>query len=292
MIVEPIEPAGQEPREPGKDVPVSFAGIILRALSRRGAGKAIPIPRTHRAEAARVSAAVERLNARIAACDISGVAKPTFRRVFIHSLELGGRYAAQGGFSHRSKARRSAIRIDGEPVAEVDICASQATIFLALTDAQSVTPGRDLYDFEGLPREAVTRLIVSSLGRGFVARQWGPREPAAVRAVNIKRVQRNLFRRHPSFQSIRAALPTQMAEAIPEALRLLAVGQRLTFIEAAIVTSALERMASEGVVALPLHDAVLVPRGTEEAARDALRLAFMDLTGVEPTLRVSEDGRV
>jgi hypothetical protein len=58
------------------------------------------------------------------------------------------------------------------------------------------------------------------------------------------------------------------------------VGFRLMFTESQILLAALARLMAQGVVALPLHDAVLVRRDHAEIARRELEAVALGVCGV------------
>ena len=54
----------------------------------------------------------------------------------------------------------------------------------------------------------------------------------------------------------------------------------------------MDRLAAEGVTAIPLHDALIVPASGAEAAKRALEEAFVEQLGARPRVVVKhQDGR-
>ena len=65
------------------------------------------------------------------------------------------------------------------------------------------------------------------------------------------------------------------------------VGMELMFEESEVMVALLLRLKAEGVVALPLHDGILVPCDRVEAAEVAMREVFRERTGLEAVVEVA-----
>jgi hypothetical protein len=65
-----------------------------------------------------------------------------------------------------------------------------------------------------------------------------------------------------------------------------AAGQYVAGVESSGMVATLEALMDRGVIALPLHDAVLVPRSAAEVALEALREGYAGVVGVPPRFRV------
>ena len=106
----------------------------------------VPLPLdADRDREAAMCEAVERLNAAVAGVEIRGCPGIAFQRRFQHSLDFGGRhYAVGGGYQTMPEAERLKITMDGAPVCEVDVAASQLTVLLGLPGRRELPEG-DLY---------------------------------------------------------------------------------------------------------------------------------------------------
>jgi hypothetical protein len=65
-------------------------------------------------------------------------------------------------------------------------------------------------------------------------------------------------------------------------------GQHLTFRESEVIEGAIGYVQAANSVALPLHDALIVPVSGVEAARRGLEGAFSVLIGVQPRINVKD----
>ena len=262
--------------------------VVLRALKvQRGRfweedddGAQLPIPAQWADEVARLKQGVERLNERVAAASVRGAIPPVFRRTFRHDLRLGGRFYTM------LKADRAAMTIGGEPAVEVDISASQPTIFLARTDPMRLSDRPGLYDFEGFPSRACKEFIVQSFGAGRLIKGWSTRTPDDVRTTSVKALGGAVVDRFPSMEHITQILPDDLTAGLEGAQRDRAAGQHLVFLESQVVAEAMERLATVGVVALPLHDALVVPASGAEEAQRVLEEVFVEQFGVRPVVKV------
>lgn len=229
------------------------------------------------------------LNAHVAAADIRGCLRPAFRRSFTHSLTFGGRLYAVGAGSYQEapQKERLAIRINGEPVAEVDIHASQLSVLLALTGAKGL-PTEDLYATCGVGRDAAKHCVVQTLGAGRFLRKWANETPAEVKDTPLRPVQDAVRATYRALATLPAAVPPELLHRVPEGRFPWAAGQFLTFVESSIVVDALTYLMAWGVVGLPVHDSVLVPRSAVALAQAGLAEASTRRLGFALRTKVVE----
>jgi hypothetical protein len=171
-----------------------------------------------------------------------------------------------GGFwLNLKKSRRAGIRIDGEAVVDLDY----KSMFprLAYAHVKAVPPMEDLYDVEELRgyRSGVKLAMSVFMFNKGIKRQWpksmglgvGNDEDAACVVLpaadydgllpskewTVKKVKDVLIRRHPP-----------LADCFN-----IGLGHRLMFMESELLVSVLLKLKDLGIVALPMHDGVLVP---------------------------------
>ncbi len=261
-----------------------------RTASRIGQRKRVSavLPESQEETLEVMRAAVAALNAHVASADIRGCLAPAFRRTFKHALTFGGRLNAVGADRYQiaSKEERAAITISGEPVAEVDIHASQLCILLALTGTRSLPPG-DLYACGGLPRDPVKDCVVQTIGAGRFLRRWSDRTPAASKAIPLRVVQNALRASYPALGDLPAAVPPAILSGVPKASIDWAAGQYLVFLESEIVGDALAYLMARGVIGLPVHDSILVPRSAVGLAQAGLGEASTRRLGLPLRTKVS-----
>lgn len=173
--------------------------------------------------------------------------------------------------------RLAKITINGEPVSEFDVKASHLSIMHGLLGLP--LPDGDPYDIPGVPRAVVKAWITATLGKGSPVRRWAARalrrdrELGSHDAMSVGRLicARFPFLRNPA-RNVAPAAQLDRLEHIARPERLLT--HRLMAIEAAAITGAMHVLRSRGVLALPIHDSLLVPRSGVGYAGGALDSAF------------------
>ncbi len=185
-------------------------------------------------------------------------------------FDLGGRLF--GAFWHTlsRERRRASLRLQGEPIAEVDFNALFVRLAYGQLGAQ--LPAHlhaDPYAIEGFPKQHR-----AGLKKALNALLFADGE--------LKRLPPDIIQDLPSGWSIR-----RLREAILQAHPVLhqVIGSRigfgLMFTESVILMAAMARMRDAGLCALPLHDAVLVPRSQAEEARLILMAVGGKVSGIE-----------
>lgn len=228
-------------------------------------------------ETARYRAEMRTLNARIAAADISfddSILGPTeaipdltdrsMRRIFTHgSFESGGRLANGFWLSMKNVRRLEGLAIDGEEVVRADYGQIGPRIAYAL--AEAIAPQGDLYDVPGLSgcREGVKKVINAAL---FATKP-------------LSRHPRGTAERLPEgpFEGIMAAI--QRAHPALASVFSVGIGHRVQFIESQVLLRALAILGDQGVTGLPVHDAIIAPRGRVGDVEKAMKGAFREVVG-------------
>ncbi len=224
---------------------------------------------------------IRRLNAHVATAAISGCAFPAFERVFHGDTRIYGRITALGPetFQNITKASRADITINGEHTVEVDAKASQLTIFVAMT-GRTVSLPHDPYDLPGLQRAAVKAFCVQTFGTGRVPGRWSDTAKPEVRAVKLREVRDAVLAAYPALADPTTILPPDLQASPPPQGIGWASGQFLVWRESEALSAALEDLETKGVVALPLHDGLIVPKSAAAVARQALADAYASALGV------------
>lgn len=233
---------------------------------------------------------VEAVNGAMDGATFTGCRPPRFFRAFRGDLLLGGRFYCPGGSGNPQTMRqgdRRAIRINGEDTAELDMQASQLVILAAW--AGFAMPEGDPYGLEGVRRDAVKAYIVQTLGNGRTPRTWGRRTPPDIReAVRLTDVRDALtarfpFLRDPVSTGVRRAAGLDELDHLAPPAHLLT--HRLQNIEAQAVSLAMRTLRQLSVPCIPVHDSLIVPASSAEAARGALADACQDTFGAVPLIR-------
>jgi hypothetical protein len=193
------------------------------------------------------------------------------RRIFNNSnFAKGGRL--YGGFwqAMPSDERQELILIEGDWCVELDYGQMSLAILYGLTGAKP--PEGDLYDLstQGIPtsyRKGIKTVIQALINSSKVPTKM----PKGVRKLipsryNIKDILEAVARKHP-------AIYPQMTSGI---------GMLLFRKESDILVDVLETLRSEGIVALPVHDAVIVMDGHHLQATKIMKEVFEGHTGITP----------
>jgi hypothetical protein len=255
------------------------------------------------AEARNLRKEVAELNAHFAAHKLEGARHIGWVRKFHgvssdkYMLNRGGRLYSQPpmpatNYQSMPQERRLELRMDGEPVSEIDISASYLTIFYAahgkrieMNDAYSNIVGPDALD-----RAIVKFWINASFGNSSLIAKWSPNLKKAFAkryredgwTIDSKKYPARLVRektleRHP----LLAQWGTKVAPNMPWNWG------HLMFTESRVVISTMLRLAREhNIPAAPVHDSLIVPRSKEVIAYRILDEQFTKMIGVKPTLKV------
>ena len=193
------------------------------------------------------------------------------RRIFNNSdFAQGGRL--YGGFwqAMSSDEREEHILIEGDCCVELDYGQMSLAILYGLTGTKP--PEGDLYDLsaEGIPtdyRKGIKTVIQALINSSKVPTKM----PKGVRKLipsryTIKDILEAVARKHP-------AIYPQMTSGI---------GMQLFRKESDILVDVLETLWSEGIVALPVHDAVIVMDEHHLQATKIMKEVFEGHTGITP----------
>jgi len=193
------------------------------------------------------------------------------RRIFNNSdFAQGGRL--YGGFwqAMSSDEREEHILIEGDCCVELDYGQMSLAILYGLTGTKP--PEGDLYDLsaEGIPtdyRKGIKTVIQALINSSKVPTKM----PKGVRKLipsryTIKDILEAVARKHP-------AIYPQMTSGI---------GMQLFRKESDILVDVLETLRSEGIVALPVHDAVIVMDEHHLQATKIMKEVFEGHTGITP----------
>jgi hypothetical protein len=193
------------------------------------------------------------------------------RRIFNNSdFAQGGRL--YGGFwqAMSSDERQEHILIEGDCCVELDYGQMSLAILYGLTGTKP--PEGDLYDLsaEGIPtayRKGIKTVIQALINSSKVPTKM----PKGVRKLipsryTIKDILEAVARKHP-------AIYPQMTSGI---------GMQLFRKESDILVDVLEALRSEGIVALPVHDAVVVRDDISDKAKAVMKDIFRGHTGITP----------
>jgi hypothetical protein len=178
------------------------------------------------------------------------------------------------------EAERLKMTINGEPVAEIDIKASQLTIYHAMV-GEPLEGSSDPYASAGIERQIAKQWVVASFGNGKPATRW----PSKMIEDYKKETGKDLGK------VVKATdVASKMLHAFPALKKLEEHSElwaQLQYREAeAIVGTMLILMREHSVPSLSMHDGIIVPRSRADLAKGVLTREFRRVVGVEPMLTV------
>ena len=251
--------------------------IILRQRKRHPTATAEPQEYEDTDETIRMRAELRSINEGLERANISidlqtqNTKNRRLRRIFNNSdFGEGGRL--YGGFwqTMKSEERLEHILIDDDFCCELDYGQMSLAILYGLTD--NVPPDGDLYDLSdcGIPNEYRKGLKI--VIQGVINNNKLPeRMPKGARkhlpkAVTIATVLRAIEEKHPKIFPMMTS----------------GIGMQLFRKESDILVSVLVALKDKGIVALPIHDAVVVTTERSEETKEIMKRVFRAHTGITP----------
>jgi len=201
-------------------------------------------------------------------------------------LTDGGRLYAEGGsYQLLNSAKRLQIKIDDEPVAEVDITASHFTLIClvaSMLDARviPVDSKEDPYRIKGIPRAVVKQWIIAYSAKLKPLIRWSTDSVGKLREKHInladypvKDVGKVIVSKYPFLETLTSATVTwgylQRREA-----------------DAIIMT--MQRLSQEhDVPAYPVHDSLIVKRSDVPLVKRIMKESFESGIGFTPVLKAN-----
>lgn len=184
----------------------------------------------------------------------------SLRRIFNNKdWQHGGRLAGGFWMSMERTDRFERIRIDGEPIADVDY--QQLFPRLAYVRARAEQPEGDIYDIssDGTGRAGWKKLMNAMLFADGRLKNW-PEET---------------LQHFPDGTKLRDAVGMLAEKHRPiEHLFGTGLGFQLMRIESDMLIEVITQLFRMGVTALPIHDAVLVAESQAAVAEEAMQAAF------------------
>ena len=244
------------------------------------------IPGKHEAAAARLGKFVRTYNAALKDVVVaygSMPIDPYLHRVFNGSMSLGGRFY---GSAHQTmkKQYRQRITIDGEPTVELDYSALHPNLLLWRTGgALSADPYTEIAGKAGITRELVKALLLRLINSENVSdfcrvvtssgNESKKAEAEAGRAEDwfIPDVPTG-YKGADFVEAVEAAFPTLTGSFGGT------IGLELQGIDSKLMADLLAECLSAGIVALPVHDSVIVPQSRADDAREIMFNCYQRMT--------------
>ena len=224
-------------------------------------------------------AQMQDINAYLAQADITcdhPIVNPQdrhLRRIFNNgSFDQGGRL--YGGFWQRmtSDERAEHIRINQDAVVECDYGQMSLLLLYAQAGAQDQIPEGDLYDLSAYGIPAVCRAGIKKTLQAIINSPTLPtRLPKGARKYIPSRI---------SLKDILSAIQNKHSKVYM--LMTSNIGMQLFRKESDILVAVMKALKERSVVALPIHDAVLVADEDKETTQEVMKEVFRDITGITP----------
>ena len=200
-------------------------------------------------------------------------AQRRLRRIFNNAdFAQGGRL--YGGFWQQlsSDKRQEHILIEGDYCIELDYGQMSLLLLYARAQAQDHVPSGDLYDLSeyGIPaecRKGIKKVMQAIINSPEIPRRLpkGSRKHFPSR-INLKDILRAVEKKHPVIFPLMTS----------------GIGMQLFREESDILVDVLEALRSVGIVALPIHDAVVVRDDNSDKAKAVMKKVFKEHTGITP----------
>ena len=190
-------------------------------------------------------------------------------RIFNNNWGQGGRLY-RGTWQNMKGASRRRLRINGSNVVELDY--GELHIRMLLAD-ENVEFHGDAYSIGEIDRKLMKTAVLVAINAGTFA--------AAKRALHQKMNHSEIPRTHSPDELIDA-----FEKQHPELRKYLCsgVGLELQCRDSELILQVLADMTQANILALPVHDSLLVAEEHETALRQSMTQAYVDALGVEPKI--------
>jgi hypothetical protein len=194
---------------------------------------------------------------------------------------MGGRLYATGESHYQwlKKEKRLDIKINQEPVVEIDINASFLRILHGLLSYELPT-GEDIFAMEEIHREVVKSWVKSTLGHTGFHSKWPPKAIESIQKAGIKRPKSLTYK----------SLKPMIFNKYPVLSDWPNCGirwSRLMYEESEGIIEVMRHLNNHNVPALPVHDSLIVPSSARELTETTFRTVFEHRFGVEFKFDVS-----
>lgn len=209
-----------------------------------------------------------------------------FQRIFnqgnlpTFSWDKGGRLYSMGdSYQQRKSAERGKMKLNGEPVVEIDIRASFLTILHSRLSVAFDPHSTDPYFHPDIPRHVMKGWVVMTLGHDKFQRAWSSDMIADYHGRTGGKLGKDYPIRHVRAEALLMLPVLNGWESC-----IIRWGD-LQFTESqAVIGTVYELGMTHGVPALPVHDSIIVPISKEGLAKTVLTANFTKHVGVEPAL--------
>ena len=262
----------------------SLKEIRLKAMSQRqrnqkAVGKNLPVPRTNQVNV--INAQLVSINRFLLEQSFDGMEFLGLRRIFNEgdhhdfNWNMGGRLYAIGedNYQRLKKADRLKLKINNEPVVELDINASYLRILHGLRGFP-LPESSDIYSVPTLHRSMVKAWISSTLGHTNFHRAWPTRTLDELKKDGLSVSKKQTY---PAVQSLVLEHYAVLRDWPTCGIR----WSHLMFEEAEAMIEVIKTLRDRNVPSLPVHDSLIVPKSTGPLAKETIERVFSDLFKTE-----------
>lgn len=265
------------------DLALRGESIRLRGPKKEGKkrGDVLPVPSGDPADSFRRE--VDQLNQWYDKADLACDVLPNGRRCDLSSrylrrhfnngrMDHGGRFFGAFWLEMKAAHRLQCLTINGERVVSLDF--SQCAIRIAYGHAGVSVPAGDLYGVGNLSRDGVKKVMNALLHSSKELSRF-PREtrPHFGNEFGFRQIVGFIVQRHAPIKHLFGT----------------GFGMAGFFIESQVIVKSLLELMDMGIVALPVHDCVVVPRSAALAARAVLLKTFTEVTGAVGKVDMEQD---
>ena len=264
--------------------------IKVRAKSentrgRKIKGKKLKFAHTEKSRA--MEAEIKELNRFLVDFELEGAGFSGYRRLFHEGdvegfdFQWGGRIYGVGDFNYQNmkKSDRPNLKIDGEPIVEIDINASYISILHGIS-GYPLPQRDDLYDIGGIDRTIIKAWVSSTIGHHCFHTRW-PKN--AIQEIEDAGVEKPKEMTMTSLQPVILDHFPMLADWPSGRV----TWANLMFTESEIIIGTmLELMRSYSIPCFSVHDSVIVKKKDQQIAMDTLESQFLGRTAIEPRLKV------
>lgn len=203
-----------------------------------------------------------------------------------HDYARGGRlYGIGRCYQNDPKTDRHTYRINGEPVVELDTMASHAVILAGLA-GEPMPAGFSPYDGTAFDRDFIKLFVAQTIGGTGLAIRWSKETSDEYRETKAKE---GIFD-----AKLHEDVPfKELKEAACRRWPLLARRHEfdydwgdLQFKESEVLLETIHTLATKhGILALPLHDAIIVAQSNAKVAKQVYEDTFHRVIGCSATIR-------
>ena len=264
--------------------------IEVRAKSQNIRGRKVKgnkIKFVHTDKSRAMEAEIKELNQFLVSFELESAGFAGYRRLFHEGdvkgfdFQWGGRIYGVGDYNYQNmkKSDRPNLRLDGDPIVEIDINASYLSILHGIS-GYPLPERDDLYDIGGMDRTIIKAWVSSTIGHHCFHTRWPKNAIQEMRDAGIEK---------PKEMTMTSLQPTVL-----DHFPMLAdwpsgrvTWADLMFIESEIIIGTMvELMRSYSVPCFSVHDSIIVKKKDQQIAMETLGSQFLGRTTIEPRLKV------